>query len=189
MAALRNEQARLIRHTEVRSSCSKLPALALLFIAVSWGATLPRLQTKTLTGHEVTLPDASHGRVAILIVGFTHASSKTTAPWTREAEKVFGSDPRYVVYSVAVLEDVPRFIRGMVVGSIRRDTPAARQDRFLTVFKDEKTWKQVAQYSAPNDAYIMALDANGDIRYQEHGLHSDAAFAKLREEAGKLLTK
>jgi hypothetical protein len=48
---------------------------------------------------------------------------------------------------VAVLEDVPGFIRGMVTSGIRRGIPPAEQDRFVTLFRGEADLKRFVAYS------------------------------------------
>ncbi len=45
---------------------------------------MPKIQGETLAGHTVVLPDASAGKVAILILGFTKASKVPTSAWADE---------------------------------------------------------------------------------------------------------
>jgi hypothetical protein len=164
----------------------KLTLAVLSFVAVASSEQFPRFEMKSLSNHEVILPAAVRGQVAVLITGFTNASSAATKAWTTAAEKDFSTDPRYMVLQAAILEDVPRLIRGMVVGSIRNGTPPAKQDRFLTTFQSEKAWKQLVGFSAPDDAYVILLDGKSEIRWQGHGRFTEGEYAKFREQAGRV---
>lgn len=127
------------------------------------------------------MPAAARGRIAIVIAGFTQASSKASEAWQKRVTQDFGSDPKYVIYSVAILEDVPRLIRGLVTGSMRKGTPAARQDTFLYTFQEEKEWKRVAGYSEKDDAYVMVIDPRGELQMAIHGANTEGQYGALRE--------
>ena len=157
-----------------------------LFICTAASArseTLPRFTPTSLSGHPVYLPDAARDRVAILIVGFTQGSAKASAAWRQKMDPDFGKNPAYVIYDLAILEDVPRLFRSLVVSAIRKGIPAALQDTFLTSFQDEKMWKQLTTFGTPNDAYLLILDRRGAIQWQIHGLCTDAQYAAFRDRA------
>ena len=54
----------------------------------------------------------------LFTIGFTKKSSHATQAWGQRFKKDFGNDQKYVVYPVAMLEDVPGFIRGVQGSSI-----------------------------------------------------------------------
>jgi hypothetical protein len=148
--------------------------------------TLPRLAGESLSGKEVVLPNDAHGKIALLVIGFTKKSSHATQAWEQRFKKDFGNDQRYVVYPVAVLEDVPRFIRGMVTSSIRRGTPPGEQDRFVTLFQGEADLKRFVSYAGPDEAYLLLLDAKGEVQWHGHGLFGEQDYAALHDAAKQL---
>lgn len=162
-----------------------LPLLLLpLFLSAQ---TLPRLQGKSLSGAEVVLPDAAHGRVTLILFGFSKASGKPCKTWAEHAWPAWRSDAQADVFTVAEMQGIPGFIKGMVLGGIRRDTPADYRSHFVPIFSDRTQWEQVVGFekSAPNDAYLVLLDPNGVIRWRAHGPYTPALYAQLQQQMTK----
>jgi hypothetical protein len=134
----------------------------------------PSIETENLLGQKVALPEALNGHAAILIIGFAHASQSETKFWSTRLEADFHP------YSIAILEDVPRLVRGMAAKGIKSSVPDSRKDRFLLAFHGEKELKEAVNFVAPNDAYIALLDRSGLIQWQFHGEVSDATVNELR---------
>jgi hypothetical protein len=152
---------------------TKLCLLALWSAVVSAQA-LPHLEGDTLSGKKVILPDAAAGQPALVIVGFTHASQAQTKAW---AQRVQNQLP---VWNVAVLEEVPRLVRGMATHGIKGSVPKDQYDRFLLVYHGEKELKQAAGFEQPDDAYLLVLDPAGTIKWRYHGAPTDAAFDQIQ---------
>jgi hypothetical protein len=175
-----------MRHRSALRFC-RLAILSVAAFALSARSeTLPRLAGESLSGKEVVLPNDAHGKIALLVIGFTKKSSHATQAWEQRFKKDFGNDQRYVVYPVAVLEDVPRFIRGMVTRSIRRGTPPGEQDRFVTLFQGEADLKRFMSYAVPDEAYLLLLDAKGEVQWHGHGLFGEQDYAALHDAAKQL---
>src|SRR5271165_2774103 len=81
---------------------------------------LPRLQEENLAGHQVVLPDAAAGKVAVLVFGFSHGSQTTTGAWTKQIRTDFGKSSGFELYQLPVLEEAPRFIRGMIISGMKK---------------------------------------------------------------------
>lgn len=133
---------------------------------------LPAIEGETLAGAKVTLP-AALGTATLLIIGFTRGSQEQTKAWS---QRVSG---RYPAWSIAVLEDVPRLIRGMVSRGIRSGTPKDQHSHFLLVYRGEQQLKQAAGFSRPDDAHLLIIDGAGTIRWRFHGAVTDAAMEQL----------
>lgn len=149
-------------------TCCLLCVLALPLAALfAQDARLPSTHAKSISEKPVTVPVAN--TPTLLMVGFAKASSTADNAWWKQAEPLCQANPKMACYEVAVLESVPRFIRSMVLGSMRKGVPAAHQDTFLTVFENESQWKQVLAYSTADDAYIALIDSAGKIVWKTHG--------------------
>ena len=170
----------------VRLACLASVALS---AALACAESLPRLEGETLSKKPIVLPDAAHGKIALLVMGFTKKGGQATGPWQKQFKNDFGADQEYVVYSVAVLEDVPRFIRGMVTSGIRSSTPPSEQDHFVILVRGEQDLKHFVGYSAPDDAYLLVLDAKGEIRWRGHGLFKDEDYEALKNVAKQLASE
>jgi hypothetical protein len=142
-------------------------------------AVVPHTEAESLSGKPVVLPDALAGRAAIFVVGFTRRSQSQTAAWSAQLTKDYGDEARLQRYSVAVLDDVPAFVRGMVVGGIRRGVPKEQHDAFLLVFHDGKAWKELAGVTNSDDAYVVLVDRTAHVVARAHGAVEES-YASLR---------
>ncbi len=158
-----------------------LPLLALVCSPLC-AQSLPKTEFETLAGSKLTLPAAAAGKTALLIVGFTHASGKPTGEWGKELAPDCRSHPRLVCYQIAVLQDAPRMFRGMIAGGIKRGIPKDQQDSFLILVHDEDTWKSLAGFANPDDAYLLLVDDRANIHWKTHGPPTAAALKSLREQ-------
>jgi hypothetical protein len=146
--------------------------------AIVYGQSVPRFEGETLAGRKVTLPDAAAGRSALLIVGFTHASQTQTRAWSQRVRHQFPA------WSIAVLEEVPRPVRSMVLRGIKGSVPKEEYDRFLLVYHGEKELKQAAGFDRPDDAYVLVIDPGGAIKWRFHGAVTDAAVQQIASKLG-----
>ena len=139
---------------------------------------LAAFEGETLSGRKVALPAAAGGHPALLIVGFTHASQTQTKAWATRVEN------RFQTWSIAVLEDAPRLVRGMAAHGIKSSIPKDQYDRFVLVYHGEKELKQAAGFDRPNDAYLMVIDGAGAIRWRYHGPVNDDAVKEIADKIG-----
>ncbi len=142
--------------------------------------SLPPIEGETLAGKKVTLPAAAGGQPALLIIGFTHGSQTQTKAWAARA-----AHDHLPAWSIAVLEDVPRLVRGMATHGIRSGTPKEQFDHFLLVFHGEKALKQAVRFDRPDDAYLMVIDGTGTVRHSDHGPVTDAAVERIAAHLGR----
>ena len=138
--------------------------------------SFPATDGETLAGKKISLPGAFGAQPVVVIVGFTHASQKQTKAWD---ERVHGQFP---TWSIAVLEDAPRLVRGMAAHGIKSGTPKDEYDRFAIVYKGEKELKAAAGFEQPDDAYVLVVDGSGAVRWRFHGPVTDAAVEQARSQ-------
>ena len=147
---------------------------------------MPRITGENLSGQQVSLPSASAGSVAIMCIGFSHASQSQLKPWAERAAKAFRQNDHVLVYSIAVLEDAPRWVRGMAVRGMRSAVPAQQRDHFVVVYHGESELKRVTGFRRSEEAYILLLDPTGEIQWVSHGPVSDAALQELTDRVRSL---
>jgi hypothetical protein len=95
----------------------------LLVVGTLAAQSIPHAQADTLSGGKITLPDAALGHPAIFTIGFSRAGGDATGRWNRELKKQLAgkSDARF--YTVAVLQDAPKMVRGMIRHGMRSGIP------------------------------------------------------------------
>lgn len=180
----------------IRYSFRMRRIITMVWVAISLAAVegisakeMPRINGETLSGKTVEFPLVTAGSVAILFFGFSHASHSQLKAWTEHANKQFHSDPHVAIYSIAVLEDAPRFVRGMAVHSIKNATPVAEYDHFAVVYQRESELKHITVFSRPEEAYILVLDPNGEIRWVGHGRATDSQIDELIKHVDAIVPK
>ena len=146
------------------------------------GHRLPRTEAETASGRAITLPDAAAGRVAILVVGFSKTSREVTERWERQVFQDYGSAPRVAVFRVAVLESVPRLLRGFVRGRIEKNVPNEKRDGFVLLFHHEEEWKTLVRFAAPDDAYFIVLEGAGNVSWVGHGGPALEGYGELKAQ-------
>lgn len=153
------------------------------------GQATPRIEGESFAGQKIVFPDATHGKVAVLVFGFTKASKVPTSAWAQKINAEFSTHDGFELYELPVLEDVPRFIRGMVISSIKKGVPENRRTHFVPIVQNESELKKLVNYKEPDDAYLVILDAIGQIATQIHGPFSDAAYTRFRTDLQSLLSR
>ena len=178
----------------MKRSYALLPLVALLSIfpaALSSGEqvpsnTFPELQLVSLSGKQVALPTDITGRVGVLVVAFTRQAGAETGPWVDRLEQEFLSNPRVSIFSVAILAGVPPFFRSVLEGIIKRATPPSARPRYLITFTDESAWKRVVGFSDPSAAYLVVIDARGEVTMRRSGALSGEGLGRVAKEVKRL---
>ena len=143
---------------------------------------MPLTQGQSLSGHEVLLPTSLKGHAAVIVIGFSHASQKSMERWDKEIGAQVKANPGVPLYNIAVLQDAPKIVRAVIKGGIRAVVPAAGQDLFLTVVQGEDQLKSAVDFSSGDDAYVVVLDAEGNIAFHTHGDPSESAKRQIIEQ-------
>lgn len=155
---------------------------AFLMIGTLYAQELPKVNADTLAGGKIVLPDAVLGHPSIFNLGFSRAGGDATGRWGPELKKQLASNRDLHFYSVAILQDAPKMVRGMIRHGMRGSTPKNEQDSFILIYEDEDTWKKFADFSNSDDAYIVLVDPQGKILARVHGKAPDnASVATLRK--------
>ena len=182
----------LSRRTDFRrnakSQRQRLPRLAsgpaviaflLATLPASIAQSLPKTEEVTLAGNQINLESSLKGNTAILILGFSKKSEGQVREWTKALLTEISAEHSVVIFEMPILEGMPRLVRGMALRSMKNASSPTEQEHFLPVFHNEMQWKQVAQFSEPDDAYIIVIDREGKIVWREHGPIDDKRKTEL----------
>ena len=144
--------------------------------------TIPPVHSALFDGTPIDLPDALHGRSAVLILGFSQAAGPQVAAWGKRLAADFRNDPSVAWFEMPMLESVPRLLRGFVLRRIKQGVSEQGRATFLPIADHEAEWKALAGYKQPNDAYILVVDPDGHVRTRSEGPLNDAAYAAMRTQ-------
>lgn len=144
---------------------------------------IPHVDAETLAGGKISLPSAALGHPAIFTIGFSRAGGNCTSAWNRELKKDLAGNPDLHFYTVAVLQDAPKMVRGMIKHGMRSGVPKDEQNAFILIYEAEDAWKSFAGFSDPNIAYVVLVDPSGASRVKVHGkAPDDQSIGTLKSE-------
>jgi predicted transcriptional regulator len=152
------------------------------------GSALPQIKGTSLENQEITLPDAAAGKVTFLIITFSKAAGERSQGWSDRFFKDYPQDDKVTSYAIAMLEDVPSLLRGMVRGGIKRSAPASMRRRFLTVVNGEAEWKRYVGMQDDKDAYLILLDNKGRVQWAHHGQFEQAVYDVVKTKIAQMLS-
>ena len=135
--------------------------LCLTFCAVASAQTL---SGTSLSRQEVTLP-AGNG-ATIIIAAFSRDAGEASDVWRQALSE---HHPTEEIYTLIDLKPAPGFVRGMIVRSIRRDTPEALHDHYLIVTDSSPAWRQIARVADPSEPHVLKLAPSGVVCHRVVG--------------------
>ena len=145
-------------------------------VAQDDGATAT-LRATTLSGVDVTLPDAD--RAAILLVGFGRDAGAQVRQWRQRIDEI---DSGPSVASVMVIDGVPRLLRGVLTRTMRGEVAEERQHTIYLVTEDGDAWRALAQFdetNAADEAYVLRFDGGGQVCFRHVGPIAESAASDL----------
>ena len=133
----------------------------------------PPLPVTTLAGEELSVPDAASPAM-ILVIGFSRESGQQTEPWRNRLEE---AAPAVPVRSVAMMEGVPRLMKGMLVRMIRSAVPEHLHPSFYLIHERGDEWRELVGAGDEATGYVLRIDAGGRVCFRYAGEVTDDALA------------
>lgn len=150
--------------------------LAASLASLAAAQALPNTQVESLAGQKLTIPQAFAGKPIILVWSFSKKAGEATRAWTDPLAK-----EGLPVWSAAMLEAAPRFVRPMIRSGMRKDMPDTQQQRSLLLYQGEKQWRQILKPPKDDDPLVVLLDAQGNVAWSYSGLYSPKALDEVRQ--------
>jgi hypothetical protein len=152
------------------------------------GTTIPQIKGTTLEEQAIILPDAVRSKVTLLVITFSKAAGELGRGWNDPFFKDYPQEDKVTSYAIAMLEDVPSLLRGMVRGGIKRGVPLSMRRRFLTVTQDENQWKQYVGLKNDKDPYLVLVDCNSQVQWIHHGAFDPTVYGDLKVRIAELVS-
>jgi len=137
----------------------------------------PHPEEESLAGQKVVLPELVSGKVAVLVLGFSKASSTPTGAWAKRAHRRSWEEPRFRAVPAGRHRRGSELIRGMIISGMKKGMPDPQRAYVVPVVHQERELK----------AYVVVLDRNSSIMYQTHAATADPGYAELRANLRALL--
>ncbi len=146
------------------------------------GSPLPKIESETLSGRAVTLPDSTRGRITLLIMGFTYRSRFQVEPWGKQFSSDFGKEPDVAFFEMPMMgSGLVNLIKPFADSGMRRGTPEEAHDNVVCVYADNSRLRNMIGVSDPDAAYLLLLDRKGIVRWNFAGALTGPAYADLKQ--------
>lgn len=150
--------------------------LAACLASLAAAQAFPTTQVESLAGQKLTIPQAFGGKPVILVWSFSKKAGEATRAWTDPLAK-----EGLPVWSAAMLEAAPRFVRPMIRSGMRKDMPDTQQQRSLLLYQGEKQWRQILKPPKDDAPLVVLLDAQGNVAWSYSGVYSAKALDEVRD--------
>jgi hypothetical protein len=163
-------------------------ALVLLLVAPLAASAaadpIPVTPAETLSGRKISFPTVLGGKPAICIFGFSKEAGDRTKEWMSHFQQ-----DGVEAWSIANLEAAPAFVRGMIRGSMRKDTPPQLLERSLIMTKDERPWKVAVGAKVEKAPVVVVFDAATHIVWSHEGPFDAESYREARSKLSALAAK
>jgi hypothetical protein len=151
--------------------------------------TLPGTEGENLLGQKEKVADSLQGKIGVLVIGYSKAAGDITGAWEKRLSADFASNSAVTLYQMPMLEAAPKFIRGTIISGMKKGVPAPKQANFIVVVKDEDEWKRVSGYQKGQDAYVVIVDKDGEVRQHSAVDAKLSSYESVHHEIEKLIQK
>ncbi len=170
------------RITRSAALLSMLPLLSTLPAQTPAAATtqIPPVAASTLAGEPVHLPADLRGKDGILVLGFAKDARSQIRDWGKRLAADYFTSPTVLFYEMPVIAGVPRLLRGMVMKQVASEVSDRGKHHFVPITDNEARWRALAHVTDTNQAYILVVDASGNVQWTTSGPLTDAAYTAVR---------
>ncbi len=146
----------------------------------SLAAPIPAVTADTLAGEPVRLPADLHGKCGILVLGFAQDARAEVRDWGKRLATDYFTSPTVLYYEMPVVAGVPRLLRGMVLKQVASEVSDRGKHHFVPITDNEARWRALGHVTDANHAYILVVDASGNVQWTTSGPLTEAAYQAVR---------
>jgi hypothetical protein len=155
--------------------------------AQSLAQQIPRTELTTLTNSSVTIPVEPGVKPLLVVVGFSHKSSKDAADWNKLYKVTYETDPRLDYYEIGDFQGVPSFVMKMILHGMKRSFQEPERSHFAPFYTHEQDWKNLVRFTDPSICYVVLSDKTGHVAWQIRGPATAAKAAELEAAVANLV--
>lgn len=126
------------------------------------------------------MPDVFGGKPVVVVFSFSKGAGEKSAEWISALSK-----EGVPVWSAAMLESAPRFIRPMIRSGMKKDVPASMLDRSLCLYSREKAWRAALGIVQDDAPLVVMIDAKGQVGWKQQGFYNAEAWKIVKERAAR----
>ena len=134
------------------------------------GVKFPALSAESLTEQKVVLPQASNGKVTLIMIAFKRDSIPHLDPWLKAYDEAFGKNKNYTFYKIPMMKSAfAKQISSMINGKMRKDNPKRLHDKIVTYYGPVEDYIKTLGIADEEKAYAFILGKNGLVQWRSTG--------------------
>ncbi len=143
--------------------------------------TFPVIESESLRGRTIRLPDQLKGERNLLIVAYEREQQADIDTWLAVLDTFSVQAPAFAYYELPSLSSSYKWMRAVIDGGMKQGIPdRAQRDRTITLYLDVEWFRgQIGTAAEPGIAALL-VDRQGTILARWYGRYSDEAGGQLR---------
>ena len=131
------------------------------------GIKFPALSAESLTEQKVVLPQASAGKVTLIMIALKRDSISQLDPWLKAYDEAFGKNKNYTFYKIPMMKSAfAKQISSMINGKMKKDNPKELHDKIVTYYGPVEAYGEVLGIADEEKGYAFILDSKGVIKWK-----------------------
>jgi hypothetical protein len=151
------------------------------------GSQPPPLRGETLDRESVSFPELLSGKVTVLFIAASKKGGELSGIWRDRFLADFGVNPRVTYYTIALLENAPGMLRGMIKSGMRNGTLTDRRPHAIVSTEGNAAWKQYLGMRDNELPAVLLLDSSGHAAWDYKGAFGADRYAGLKAAIQKLI--
>lgn len=150
------------------------------------GKVFPKITAYSLAKNEVTLPDISTGKVALIGIGFVREAQDVLDFWSVPFEKRFEYEDNYIYYEVPMIKGIWKIFKGSINDGMRSGTSIQKHENIITYYGNYDYYTSYLLIDNLDTGYVFLLDRENIIRYRDIGFTSEKEIENMLRIAERL---
>ena len=144
--------------------------------------SFPTIPARTLSGKEITFPDAARGKLALIAVAFVRGAQHQLDSWTVPFETACSEDG---VYEIPMIDGkVWSVLSSFIDSGMRSGIPEWKHDSVATYYGDTSSFRKQLGIDDMTKGYVFLLDHEGNIIFRGIGTADEERIKEMLEAAG-----
>ena len=142
----------------------------------------PTLTGIDLMGVDRTIPETFNGKYNLIAVAFEREQQEIINTWITEADKLEASNKNFKFYEIPVIYELNALWRTWINNGMRSGIPDENARlRTITVYTERDKFLDFMKMNK-DTVYLLSLDQNGKIIWQETGNASEDKIKSLKKK-------
>jgi len=137
----------------------------------------PAVQSHTLEGHPIRLPDGLPAERTLLILGFSRGQQPSIEAWAKGLQTLGGTNLPWL--QLPVIDKPSAVVRAIVNTGMRHAIHRSIWPHIVTLYTQKSSFEQAVGISNESTVHVLIVDRTGNILARAAGDYSPQAATQL----------